>query len=564
MPRRSGSKPIYEMKAERDVFVKMRDGKSLCVDLFRPEAEGRFPALVALSPYGKAKQSLGTQPQPPGAPLYNASIEAGDSDFLASHGYVHIIGDVRGAGKSEGEYQGWMSKKEAEDGYDLVEWAAKQPWCDGNVGMTGISYYGTIQLIVAAEQPPHLKAIMPWNAVADFYREATHHGGIVQTFFHYLYSQRIAAKSVSVMVERTPPGDLESLTRQIMEDPDIRMYPDIYASVDNPRVSPNFFDVIVNPVDGPFYWERSPYKSFDKIKIPFYASSGWWAYGHMHLVGAFANYLGIEAPKKLLINPSILPCPLPREYNEEVLAWYDYWLKQKDTGIMDEPPIQLFIMGSNKLRFENEWPLARTKWTNFYLRSWERLSLEAEDAMVDPDCFVQKPPSETAIVQSLKYLTPPLQQDMEVTGPIALYLHAAIDQTDTNWIVYLKDVNEQGLATELSKGFLKASHRELDEKKSKPWQPYHPHIKPEPVTPGKIYEYAISLAPTAYVLKEKNRIKLEITSMDHPKSNIAPVSVGQVHLPYHLCSSKTTLHRIHFDKDHPSHLLLPIIHPKDS
>jgi hypothetical protein len=562
MPRRQGSKPIYKMKVDRDVQVKMRDGKSLCVDVFQPDADGRFPALIALSPYGKMKQSLPISPLPPEAPLYNPSIEAGDPNFLASRGYVHIIGDVRGTGKSEGDYLGWMSKKEAEDGYDLVEWAAKQPWCDGNVGMTGISYYGTIQLMVAAEQPPHLKAIMPWNAPADFYREATYHGGIMQMFFHFLYSQHIHGNCVSVMAEKTAANELRDLTKRIMEDSDIRMYPEIYSIVDNPRVCPNFFDVIVNPVDGPFYWERSPYKSFDRIKIPFYVSSGWWAYAHMHLVGTFTSYLGINAPKKLLISgPSVLPCPLPREYNEGLLAWYDYWLKGIDTGIMTEPPIQLFIMGPNKFRFENEWPLARTRWTKFYLRNWERLSPEAEEANANPDCFVQKPPSETATVQSLKYSTPPLEQDTEVTGPLALYLHAAIDQTDTNWIVYLKDVNEQGLVTELSKGFLKASHRRLDEEKSKPWQPYHPHTNPEPVTPGRIYEYAISLAPTAYVFKARHRIRLEITSMDHPRSSVAPITVGQYHLPYHLCSSKTTLHRIHFDREHSSHLLLPIIPP---
>lgn len=551
----------YKVKFERDVYIKMRDGVALAADIFRPDAEGKFPALLSLSPYGKGLQSLDIPPQPAAeAPLYSPAIEAGDPRFFVSRGYVHVIVDLRGTGKSEGEYRGWMSKQEAENGYDLVEWIAQQPWSDGNVGMVGISYYGTIQLSVAAEQPPHLKAIMPFNAPADFYRESTYHGGMLQTFFHFLYGVHIPANYVCVTAQEKSPEEFNRLLRETEMNPDIRMYPTVLDVVQNPRRTPAFLDILLNPTDGPYYWERSAYTKYDKIKIPFYASSGWWAYAHMHLRGAFQNFLEIDAPKKLLINrPVCLDCPLPKEYNEEVVRWYDYWLKGIDTGIMGEPPIKIFVMGENKFRFENEWPLARTKWTKYYLHHWGKLLPEPEEVPGRPDCFVQQPPEETATIQSVKYLTPPLTNDMEVTGPIAFYLYAEINQDDTNWIVALRDVAADNTESEMTRGFLKASHRALDKTKSKPWQPYHPHTKPQPVEHGKIYEYAIELTPTSYVFKAGHRIKLEITCMDHPRAPVAPPGIGQYHLPYHICSSKPTLHKIYHDREYPSHLVLPVI-----
>ena len=230
---------------------------------------------------------------------------------------------------------------------------------------------------------------------------------------------------------------------------------------------------------------------------------------------------------------------------------------------MDEPPISIFVMGANKWRFEEEWPLDRTKWTKYYLHRWERLLPEPEDFPGRPDCFVQQPPDETATIQSVKYQTPPMSEDVEVTGPIAVYLYASIDIDDTNWIAALADVAKDNSETELSRGWLKASHRAVDESESKPWQPFHPYVNPEPVVPGQIYQYAIELSPMSNVFKVGYRIKLEITSMDHPQAPVAPPTIGQVHMPYHICSSKTTLHRIYHDRDHPSHLLLPVIPYRD-
>lgn len=552
--RKGESQPIYEVKAERNVRVSMRDGVSLSVDIYRPNAEGKFPALLAVSPFGKEMQALQLPPQPVQSSLFRGALEAGDIDYIVSRGYAHVIADVRGTGHSEGEFAGIYSTQESGDGYDLVEWIAQQSWCDGNVGMVGISYFAVSQLVVAAEQPPHLKAIFPYDANNDRYRDGTYDGGILSSFYYTIYTEPISGcNAVSTTIKSLPPEEVDTLIQDRLSDPDIKSNPLYYRILMDPRRNLGFFDILVHPTDGPFYWERSPYTKFDKIKIPTYLGSGWYAYAFTHLPGAFRAYAGIEAPKKLLIGPPhMLERPF-HQYHDLIIRWFDHWLKGIDTGIMNEPPIKIWVMGANTWRYEYEWPLKRTKWTKFYLRSWERLSEEPETFYDAPDCFVQQPPTMTTTIQSLKYLTSPMSEDMEVTGPIALYLYASIDTDDTNWIVTLTDVDEHGAETELTRGWLKASHRAVDKGKSKPWQPYHPHTKPEAVIPGEIYEYAIEVRPTSNVFRAGHCVKLEIASMDLPM----PPKRGPK--PHHLASSRTTLHKIYRNEKWPSHLLLPII-----
>lgn len=559
--RATGAQPAYELLAERDLRVPMRDGVRLAADVFRPRAAGRFPALVAVSPYGKGIQSLPLPPQPPRAPWWNGAVEAGDPEYLVSRGYAHVIADVRGTGWSEGAYRGWMSRQEAEDGYDLVEWVAAQPWCDGNVGMAGISYFGTIQLAVAALGPPHLKAIMPFNAPADFYRECAYHGGILQTFFDALYSRFISG-GISVTLEGLSADERRRRSEEVkVLHPDLVMYPHLWNIADNPAMSPCFFDVLAHPTDGPFYHERSAWPRYDRIRVPAFFGSGWWAYGHQHLAGAFRNYLGVDVPKKLLVGPPVTEDrPLPPWYNELLVRWYDHWLKGVDTGIMDEPPIRLWVMGEERWREEHEWPLARTEWRRLYLRRWGALAWTPEHVPDRPDVFVQQPLDETDTVAKLTYATAPLAGPLEVTGPVALHLYAAIDQPDGNWIVALNDMAPDGSVLEVNRGFLKASHRALDAQRSLPGRPWHPHTAGDPVEPGRVYEYVIELNAMSNVFRAGHRIVLEIASIDHPRALAARVEIGgPIHLPYHVGSRRTTVYRVYHDTACPSHLLLAVI-----
>lgn len=537
----------------------MRDGIEIVADIFLPDGEGPFPVLVALSPYGKEIQWLPFPPQPPTSPQYYREIEAGDPEFLTAHGYVHVIADDRGIGKSGGAYTGWMSPQEAQDGYDLVEWAATQDWSDGNVGMVGVSYYGAIQLAVAALQPPHLKAIMPINAPADFYREGTHHGGILHVFFKWIYETCVGGNLASEVVSQRSEEELQAVIDRLREDADLKQYVPLYNIALNPNRQPGYFDVLANPLDGPFYWERSAYRSYDQIEVPIYTGSGWWAYAHMHLRGAFQNYAGIDAPKKLYIESRVeADAPMDAAYNAEVVRWYDHWLKGVDTGIMDEPPIKVHVRGRGFLT-AHQWPLPQTQWTELHLRRFHRLAPEAEPVAGRPDVFVQQSVLETSDVASADYLTVPYAADVQIIGPMALTLFAEIDADDTNWMVSVLDVSPDGTEVELTRGFLKASHRAVDEARSEPWRPWHPHDAVEPVPAGEVVEYRIELSPMASVIPAGHRLKLSISALDHAGWPPIDPELGAGHQPWHVCRNATVTHRIAHDRGHPSRLLVPFV-----
>lgn len=537
----------------------MPDGTRLAADVFLPDQAGPHPVLVALSPYGKEIQSLPVPPQPPTSPVYAREIEAGDPRYLTEHGYVHVIVDVRGTGRSQGVYRGWMSADEARDGYDVIEWAAAQDWSDGNVGMAGVSYFGAIQLAAAALRPPHLKAIMPLNAPADYYREGSHHGGILHTFFDYIYMVYARGRAVSDVVENSSAEELEEIVERLTSDPDLAMYPGLYNAAVNPDRSPLFFDLLANPLDGPFYWERSAYRAYDRIEVPFYTGSGWWAYAHMHLRGAFQHFEGIDAPKKLYIESRVeADAPMDEAYNAEVVRWYDHWLKGIENGIMDEPSIRLHVRGRG-WRAEHGWPLPGTEWTELHLRRFGGLAREPEPVDGATDVFVQPPVEVDPRVASCDYVTERLLEPVEVVGPAALTLHAAIDSPDTNWMAAVLDVAPDGTEVELTRGYLKASHREVDDSRSQPWRPFHPHLRADPVEPGRTYEYRIELSPLATVFAAGHRIKLSISCLDHPMWPPPDLELGHDHQPWHLCRRATVTHTILHDRRHRSRLLLPFV-----
>ncbi len=552
------SQPQYGVRVEKDLYVKMRDGVKLAVDVLRPDAPGKFPALLALSPYGKEIQELDFPPQPLGkSAVWDGVMEAGHSEYFVSRGYAHVIGDLRGMGYSEGEYVGYHSKQEGEDGHDIVEWIAEQPWCDGNVGMIGYSYFGEIQLDVAINQPPHLKAIFPTGVWTDLYR-AAYQGGILSLFLYGLWDGRagnsgMAGKNVhSAMMKSLSKDEFKARVEEALKNPDIRKFPNLYHLLKYPYKNPLFVDFLLNPFDGPFYHERSSYYHLDRIEIPTYMVG---AMAHRAATKAhFELYSGIKSrDKKLAMYPPGMPDRPWVEGIDTVLRWHDHWLKGIDTGVMDEPPIKFFVNGVNEWRFETEWPPKGTVPTKFYLGSWERLSREPETFSEEPDSFFQQPLYASSKTESVKYVSNPMPKDMETIGPVAVFFYASIDTDDTNWIVELRDVGQDGSEQPLGKGYLRASHRALDESKSKPAQPYHPHTSAEPAVPGEVYEYAIEMAPIANVFKQGHRIKMTIRSMESPTE---PEMLTHFHpvLP----SGRSTLHKIYRNKKYKSYLLLPV------
>ena len=547
------SKPQYRLKEQQDVFIAMRDGVRIAVNIFRPDALGKYPALLAMSPYGKDEQMYHLPPQPLNkSPIWDGNIEAGDSNDLVSRGYAHIIVDVRGTGHSEGEYLGSFTTQEGRDGYDLVEWAARQPWCNGNVGMVGYSYYSKVQSKVAAEQPPHLKALFVSHVETDNYRDSVYNGGVLSLFPYGIWDGRhgtsgYAPKNARSVAEKNLSKEEFEIQRQErLNDPDIKYYPNLYHLLNYPHKNPRFFDFLMHPYDGPFYRDRSVYPYFDKIKTPiFVVGKG----GHEH----WDLYGGIKAPKKMF---SKVHGPEERPWREDLdlmIRWYDHWLKGNDTGMMEEPPIRMYLSGSNQYRYASEWPLPGIDYTPCFLRRWEGLSFEPELYQPDPDCFLQQPLHLSTKRDSVKYISPALNADLEVIGPAAFNLFASIDTDDTNWIVKLTDVGPGGSQERLAKAFLKASHRAIDPAKSKPYAPWHLHTSSQPVAPNQVIEYNIGLGVITSVIKAGHRIKIEIESMESPRDPDI-----QIHYHPHLNSSRTTLHKIYRNSQYRSHLLLPI------
>ncbi len=573
------------MIEERDLRIRMRDGVRLAIDVYRPDGQGPFPVLYAAALHNKDMQGPDMAdvlpPQPANVPLWFGPIEAGDTRRFIANGYVHVIAQPRGSAKSEGHYG-----NENTDHYDVIEWISRQPWCDGNVGMVGISGYAGEQWRAATQGHPALKAIFPYDACSayggmfgfrDFYP-----GGVLHTFPYLLdvFS--------TVHEHRDVPGELppeeEKLFAAAMANPDFKMYANLY-NILTQKGKRTF--IMYHSMVAP--WEpdgtvEAAEEIFKKVKIPFYTGSGAYAYTYkLHWLGAQHYFQNVkQAQRKLLFTgPAHLERPF-HEYHDEIIRWYDHWLKGVDNGIMDEPPVRYWLMGANEWRTGADWPLPETQWRKLYLSNWERLTSnpphpadQTGRAVREPDVFTQMPLKKTMKVERLRYMTKPLAEDLTIVGPISLTLHAAIDKADTNWIVILKDVGpdvsvvtaRQGERTvpaslperELTRGWLKASYRALDPARSKPGEPFHRLTRSsiKPVQPGEIVEYQIQILATANQFKAGHRLCLEITSMDVPTGTGAMTDVE--YIPYHVCRSETVTHSIYHDAEHPSHLLIPVI-----
>jgi len=554
------SQPTYGTTVDRDVFVPARDGVKLAVDIYRPDAPGKFPALLAMSPYGKDTQMFDTPPQPFGKSIFEASIECGDACFYAQRGYVYVIADLRGIGRSEGIYEGLFSHHEGEDGADIVEWLAQQPWCDGNVGLAGICYFSSMQLHVAAEQPPHLKCIAPWEIFGDdLYNHGLYEGGVLNIFLYGLYTGTYPARCGyapndvrSAMEMNTPPEELKKLVDEACKDPDLRQYPYLLHLLQYPKKNPILFDFMLNPLDGPYYRERSVSERLDKIKVPCYVGGPLFSFFSQPQMNVFNT---VDVPKKMFLYTDMGTRPW-RGHHEEVLRWYDYWLKGIDTGIMDEPPIRYHTTVMEKWQAAETWPLENTVWTDFHFQSLEQLGSEPDFWNDEPDAFVQQPLYVTEKRDRVTYISRPLSEDLQVTGPPRITFYAAIDQDDTCWRVEVREADSDAIYP-LASGWLKASHRALDDARTTPWEIAHDHTKEEPIVPGEVNEYLVQLRPMSHLFKTGKQIKVEISCID------IPTDIETYDVMWHVCKSRTTLHKIYRDGNYPSRASLPVI-PKEA
>lgn len=534
----------YNIISERHVSIPMSDGITIDADIFRPESTGKFPALLGVHPYDNALQSAPIMPV--GMSVASGGVESGDPNFYARRGYVQIIANVRGSGRSGG-YLDLYQPREKQDTYEIIEWIGGQAWCDGNVGMFGVSYFAIAAQHVASLRPPHLKAIFAPFANTDRYRDVIYHGGILaHGFINALYKILSNPKFKGDCWYGRKWGDekLKKAITNALQDEDLCAVPHILETL---RTGRGPLDNYLLYLDGEFYRERSV--NYTNTEVPAYLGACWGIYG-LHLPGAFRSWENWIGPKKMTIGPPIyLDRPL-YQYAYESLRWFDYWLKGIETGIMEEPPIKLFVVGTGEWKTATEWPLPETRWTPFYLHANGLLSEHEfwpnEGSSAFEDSHFNR--------GSLTFLSPPLVENTEVIGPIVLNLYASTTDTEVLWFVTFLDIDPEGKETLLTRGWLRGSQRAVDPELSKTWQPYHLHTKREPLTPGEVYEFNIEIRPYGILFRAGHRIGIRIKCIDDEK----PINALEAHNVGHLWRQASSRITVFHNADYPSHLLLPV------
>lgn len=551
---------------QKDLIVPMRDGVNLVADAYAGTDDAPRPALVALSPYGKELQALALTmpPQRRPSPMWDGCIEAGDIARVVDEGYVHVIGDLRGSGGSEGEHVGNYNAggvSLGQDAYDFIEWVAAQPWCDGRVGMIGISYFGSMQMLAGAERPPHLKALFISGGHYDFY-ETTYHGGIMWFMPRaaregrggdsgWAFTDRITSR----MLETVPDDEVKARVAARLADPDVAAWPNLVHTLHYPKHHEAWFDIITNELDGEWYEERNPINLAPQVEVPTWLQidqgRGW------TVDGTIEAYHALGGVKKLTIGP--YPPMQSRPWVEEhdkMFRWYDYWIKGIDNGVMDEKPVSVFVEGSREYVHADTFPPKEITYTDLFLRTRRRLSPEPElldGSVAAPDGFFQAPLTVTDKVEMLSWSTAPFEEPTEMIGTGAAHLFVEIDQPDTNLIMRFWDEAPSGKRQLLTSAYLKASHRELSPETTH-GNPVHPHTRAVPVEPGKIEEYVLRIYPFAAVLLPGHRLVAELSNdeplVDDHNSLLPPDA-------FHLPVGRPVTHKVYRDAQHPSRLVLP-------
>ncbi|WP_310774174.1 CocE/NonD family hydrolase [Mycobacterium sp. Z3061] len=526
---RNLSEPRHRRRSEINVPATMRDGVTLLADVHRPDAQGRFPALLAASPYPRQMQDFG-------APA--GFIEAGVTDFWVPRGYAHVIANLRGTGGSGGTF-GFLDAQERRDMYDLVEWVAAQPWCDGNVGMIGISYFAMSQLEAAVERPPHLKAIFPVAVTADLYEAASHHGLFSSSFVTPFLAMTGLTAERSDKLWRSLPV---SLVRRVLHTPRLHkkfatmngesavtMLRQLIKLPHNPHPWDELWldAAVAHPTHDEWWDERNLLPLLKEIDIPVYLGCDW-ENVPLHLPSTFAAWKGLSdnaCVRMGMLDKFGLTWPW-ESMHTEALAWYDHWLKGRDTGIVEGPPVRYFLPEAGEWRTAESWPPPEATHREFALRADGALGEDegepgSRDYLVLGSGLGRAKPSAIDPPALLAWTSAPLTDELDMVGDIELRLVASATAMDTAWMVTLQDVAPDGEITDVTAGWLRASLREVDEAASSPGAPVLPCRNPQAVPIGQDVEYRIPLVPNARRFQSGHRIRLVLTSDDQDPSTPA-------------------------------------------
>jgi putative CocE/NonD family hydrolase len=563
----ANAQTLYRVTIQQGVSVKMRDGVSLVADVYRPVSDEKFPVLLERTPY-------------------NRTNEAGTANTLAAHGYIVVLQDTRGRFGSGGEF--YPFRNESADGFDTVEWAAKLDQSNGKVGMFGGSYVGATQLLAAMAVPPHLVSIFPYVTASEYYDGWTYQNGALMQWFSSSWTSGLVIDTLRRQTEvaQAPKEWVKNLPLQD------------YALLKTPQPSalaPYFRDWLSHERDDAYWQQWRVSDHYPRMTVMGLHAGGW---HDLFLKGSIKNYTGLQqgaatsearAGQRLIVGPWA-HAPTSREgkigdvvfgkaavldHTATALKWFDYSLKGMNNEYSSGAPVRLFIMGDNVWRDEQEFPLARTRYTKYYLHSTRGANSlngdgvlsttspaaeRADEFDYDPQnpvptiggrlcCGQAMPPGPAdqrpneSRADVLVFSTPALAEDTEVTGYISLELYAATSAVDTDFTALLVDVDESGYARLLTDGIVRARYRETTRNATE-------------VVPGKVYKYTIDLWATANVFKAGHRIRLYVSSSNFPRFN-RNLNTGE-----DLSASTRSVRArqtIYHDRERSSALILPLV-----
>ena len=560
------------MILDKDVGITMRDGAVLRANVFRPEAEGRYPVLMTLGPYGKDVHLSQFMPEAWAAlqrrhpEILRASsckhlaFETPDPEVWAREGYVIVKVDSRGAGKSPGKLD-VNSPAEFRDFYDAIEWAAAQPWSTGKIGLLGISYYAAGQWMIAAQRPPHLAAMLPWQGTSDFYRDRTRQGGILCCGF----TKRWWEKSVLRNQHGNPECPFTDIVTGERNTGPASFTPDELVA-NRVEYLPN---LRAHPLNDAWYQERSA--RLDRIDIPALVVANWGGLG-LHLRGTIVGYQGLSSSQKWLkvqTGSYFLTFLLPESVALQ-RKFFDRYLKGVDNGWEREPRVDVAIRAVDdtvkRRALDTAWPLTGTTWTRFYLDARDKtLKREAPTATGEI--------SYPAIGEGVSFELPPQDREIELAGPMKakLFVASSTDDMDIFATVRAFAPNDDEVTffsavepkAPVSQGWLRVSHRKLDLHRSTEHQPYHTHDELQMLTPGVVYEVDVEIWPASLAVPAGYRLSLVLQGKDFERLGVTGEAKGSGFFTHddpveRPAPRYTGTHTICTGGQRASYLLLPI------
>src|SRR6266487_3874022 len=566
------------MRIDWDVPIEMDDGVVLRADVFRPVKDGRYPVILSYGPYAKglafqdgypsAWQRMAEQHPDVTAGSSNLyqSWEVVDPEKWVTHDYACVRVDSRGCGCSPG-FIDHFSPRETKDFYDCIEWAGVQPWSSGKVGLSGISYYGINQWHVASLQPPHLAALCVWEGAADWYRDMTHHGGILCTFWANWYDMQVKTVQYG-LGERGPRSRVTG--KLVCGD-------ETFSDRELQKNRCDFGDeILAHPLDDDYHKGRSPV--WDRITVPFLSAANWGGQG-LHPRGNFEGFARAASKDKWLEAHGIEHWThFYTDYGVELQKrFFAYTLKGEQNGWDRQARVQLQVRHIDRFveRHEDEWPIARTHWTKFHLDP-------AGHALVSESPKNAASVSYDALGDGVTFVSAPLGSETEITGPLAARLFVSSSTRDADLFlvfrVFSPDMREVVFMgaidphTPVAQGWLRASHRKLDPKLSTEYRPYHTHDEPQPLEPGEVVQVDVEIWPTCVVVPAGYRIGLTVRGKDYEYDGPSGGKISSfknvlrgcgpfLHddprdRPLEIFAGKTTLHS---GSNRAAYLLLPLI-----